>query len=343
MRHSPIIFLLLVCCTTRDIVHDASSSGAEDTGESLETGINPDPDFFADGCAALLSCECPRHRYDSVETCQLLGAAGMVGAETEAVLLGLHLDKECYRDLVYFDNDLRFGCMSHQEYQRTHPNDLWYPDLDSCGACSPGYGERQLGETCSYYHNALSDCAPGLRCQGSICRNPCIVVGVPCVDWFDSVCQSGYDKDSNWDHRFICDESTKRCTGGTAGEPCINPDASGSADFCGGENWEMECVDGLCQVVPRPEQGQRCNFGRPCAEGLTCVNHDGLDATCEVLAGAGESCSNDGMCGDLLLCDNGVCVAGPAAGESCLSGKCGAYTHCEDNICIPTPPAVCGG
>lgn len=358
MNKPLLLITLLMACTGRDIASEPTSESGSETStstgtlpgttqETPTTGdpwvIEPDPAFFAEGCKSITTCECENPRYESVEECQQLGAAAMVGAELEAKVLGLHFDKTCFRDADFFDRDLRYGCMGYKEYQRTHPNDLWFPDFDSCGACVPGYGDRQEGESCTSYHVALNDCAPGLRCQEGVCKDPCVVVGTPCGDaWYDG-CQTGYDKNTNWDERFICDEVTHLCTGGVAGKPCINPKASGSANFCGGEHWELTCINGLCQETPLPGKGEPCDFVRPCQEGMVCMVH-GI-ATCEIPAQVGEPCPFAELCDDYLLCQDGVCVQALEQGEPCTNDlqkpACRAYLSCVEGVCTPDQPAVC--
>lgn len=360
--NKPLLLLTLsMACTGRDLAFEGTSSESgsvpQETSSDLPTTgdpweIEPDPAFFGEGCASITSCECETPRFSSMEECQQKGAAAMVGAELEAKVLGLHFDRACFRDSDFFNRELRYGCMGFKEYHHTHPDDLWYPDYDSCGACVPGFGDRQLGESCTSYHTALSDCAQGLRCWESpelgtpICTDPCLRLGQPCGDdWFNPPCSGGADQNgSGWDYRFVCDEATHLCSGGVAGKPCINPDALGSANFCGGQNWELTCVNGLCQETPLPGKGEHCDFIRPCQKGMVCIFHG--NATCEIPALEGDPCPFDEICDDYLVCQKGICVKGPKEGEPCTDDlqrpACGPYLDCMDGFCTPRPPVVCG-
>jgi hypothetical protein len=126
------------------------------------------------------------------------------------------------------------------------------------------------------------ECAPGLGCAGGQCRAPVSQQGEPC-----SYAQG------------------VTCAGGLA---CLITDGRRSA------------LAGTCGPM-RPE-GSAC-YWVECQRGLDCAGAS-IDesaprqGTCRAKAGPGQACRPFG-CTLGYLCDQGVCVSRPAAGQSCVA------------------------
>jgi hypothetical protein len=89
----------------------------------------------------------------------------------------------------------------------------------------------------------------------------------------------------------------------------------------------LYCLAGQCRDPRRTAfgmQGQPCDLGDRCDDGLTC-----FDAVCLRLPGPGEPCLSGYLCSPDARCSDIVCVALPDVGERCDSGDCRTGSFCS--------------
>lgn len=184
------------------------------------------------------------------------------------------------------------------------------PIDDGCTPpCRPWYGHQEVGDYCSTYDFALSNCGPGLVCAPSVC---------PASD-----CP------------LVCHDP---CARAELGEPCLDvPCEVGLV---------CDVVGDAC--VRAPEIGERCLPGSVCGEGAMCDPDTNAcvpavaDAPGDAPGAPGAPCNAYWQC-ESASCPAGYCADGlPGEGEEC-TGRCSSELVCDATTgrCGAAGPAVC--
>jgi hypothetical protein len=214
----------------------------------------------------------------------------------------------------------------------------------TCPPCPAGQG-------CS----TMSDCGPGLICQGGICVEGCPPAGTACDDGdpctvndtqngscqcigMPLVCDDGNpcttDICQNGTCVFMVAPNGTACPGGVCNNgTCVTSCPPGTTN-CGGTCVDLStssqncgacgntcppgqtCVNGLCTLVSCPDADN---------DGYTTCEGDCNDSNSSIFPGAPEVC--DGMDNDCDgLVDEGVLCSLPNATTACQSGSCTIIT-----------------
>lgn len=160
--------------------------------------------------------------------------------------------------------------------------------------------------SCSESTNCDTDTAKGTLADGAACQS-----GSQCAS---GGCDAG---DNQCGHCIAlapvgapCDSKTK----------CVK---DASCNYTGGTD------KGTCKARLVAKLGESCKSAGTdyisCDTNLTCVNApDNKTATCQARSVAGTKCSSSGDCQRDLVCNNGVCDKGGAAGAPCTNTSNGA-------------------
>jgi hypothetical protein len=291
---------------------DGTPTTSDTGGEPLRT------DLFSEGCAQLFSCDCNEYGYADAAQCEEVQAAQYAGLLAIADAEDLEVDESCVKQNDIY---LMLGCKKFSEISGEGSLGTALCDYYSC---SVAYGTVAVGQPCVEY-GAISDCAQGLTCWDKICVDLCqpAMLGEPC-DGLHGCAEGQFCSPED----LLC-----RKTSGV-GEPCIS----------------SVCAEGLtCSILPGEDSvcvalsgiGESCDFSE-CAEGLACkYDEDAGIATCGPLPKIGEACQSS--CEEGAICEyDGVCVALPGVGDSCLGFACAKGLMCDDsNVCTPEQSLIC--
>lgn len=194
---------------------------------------------------------------------------------------------------------------------------------------------RGQGQSCSPYSQCCdptTQCGPTRTSAAACCRTD----GQGCQD--KSECCGTSVCTANASGGKVCQECREK------GAQCTN-----DSQCCDGTS----CESGICAIPCAKGQECKTPAGSECARGKIVCEADG-DATCESLAGKGESCSNDSECCDGLSCKNGVCklpcvqnqvCTVPRAQGECSKGKIQCDPTTGDATCKGPSPTkeTCDG
>jgi len=110
--------------------------------------------------------------------------------------------------------------------------------------------------------------------------------------------------------------------------------ACGTSQECAGADTGVSCMTGVCvqgKQYVSPSSAAHRKLGQTCSG--TCRGTSS-NASCDGSVGADVTA---GACWtqDDVVCTNGVCVAAPQVGQSCVSfGYCTATAHCQNSVCV---------
>ncbi len=258
--------------------------------------------FYDSYCARLADC-CSPFDVPSVSQCMLSIDQQIAAMQAIADNDGLVYDPTCWPARIEELDAAGCGAPPIEE------------EGDDCRPpCTAFHGDQQVGEYCTLYDVAVTDCAAGLECampfceQGGckeVCRDPCArsALGERCLD---VQCEDG----------LLCDVLEDEC-------------------------------------VPAPDIGEPCVWGSGCGEGAMCddvndtcvpaepADDDSDDEPEEDLQPPGAPCNAYWQCqsGD---CPNGFCADLPGRGEPC-SSACAGGLECDADTatCTDPDPGIC--
>ncbi|MEZ4383077.1 MAG: hypothetical protein R3A79_17250 [Nannocystaceae bacterium] len=184
---------------------------------------------------------------------------------------------------------------------------------DACcvGVCRFIPDDLAIGEACD-----VGECAEGGYCgfseaAGAVVCKELPEVGEPCPDWVcvdEASCVDG-----------TCAGPIKR------GDPCAYGDRCDGTDYCELRDGELA---GTCQK--RADEGEACDGDNSCLR----LRDRCVAGTCQEGAAVGEGCAAQRDCIGYAYCDQGVCAAFRAVGESCLDHACYPGLACRDSTCV---------
>ncbi len=192
-------------------------------------------------------------------------------------------------------------CAGDARCAQTDPN--CDSDMMCCaGTCMAGDPEVPSGGACG---DNSGPCADGTYCKytsqtGGTCTSLITTAGTPC-DSLDACAGN-----------MICDIFANAPT-------CIQPAASGGtcdpAVLLPCADFREHCDEATMKCVPGLANGAACEFSGECRPDSTCAN-----GTCQVNAGVGGACPDDGVSclGDLDCSETNMTCTAPTAGMSCL-------------------------
>jgi len=204
----------------------------------------------------------------------------------------------------------------------------------TCGVCEPADSEpAAVGETCAWSNGCAQVPGETVVCSGATTGD-----GVCTLQYFVGRGESCAADEAECDRGLVCSRAGTCVSPLPVGAPCVVGDYCVRSAYCSANEFETTVVEGTCFAVVLQQEGESCG-ARPETAGrheycdprddLLC---DGETARCVRVnrLALGESCGTSfDLCGDELVCVDGICQAPLPVGERCsYDGQCGSH-RCE--------------
>ncbi len=215
-------------------------------------------------------------------------------------------------------------------------NHLFCRDNVGCGATDTFFDRPRCfnpvleGGSCdSNFDNPhCLPCAPGLGCDGGVCKRGC-----------DSDKNCGCD-DKKTDYQCV-DDQCRVCN--SVGDKCDD-----EYQFCcDGSKCDKKVGDHVeCCFAPNFDHA--CDSTDDCCSGVCAASTQGGQKVCQPCLDVGDSCGTDGQCCGASTCQGGTCKLDCKVNKDCTAtsaeGECRkGKTSCDDlgqSTCIPGAPTA---